>query len=173
MTINIRQTEPHDLAALMAIYDHARRFMQTHGNPNQWIDGYPSEAYISQEIHDKHSYVCETEDGEIAGTFCFIEGEDPTYARIDNGQWLNDAPYGVIHRMASSGIEKGIAERCIRWCFGQCPNIRVDTHRDNIVMQNILKKSGFTECGIIYTHNGTPRIAYQKDIRAAYRKPNC
>lgn len=42
----------------------------------------------------------------MVGTFCFIVGEDPTYAVIDNGKWLNDAPYGVIHRMASNGKRK-------------------------------------------------------------------
>ncbi|WP_455674590.1 GNAT family N-acetyltransferase [Phocaeicola sp.] len=162
--MNIRQTEPGDLKAVMAIYDYARTFMQAHGNPNQWINGYPSETYILQEINSKHSFVCENEAGEIIGTFCFIMGEDDTYARIDNGKWLNDDLYGVIHRMASNGKEKGLSDKCIRWCFEQHHNIRVDTHHDNIVMQNILKKNGFTECGIIYTHNGTPRIAYQKII---------
>lgn len=162
--MNIRQTELRDLPVVMSIYDIARKFMQEHGNPNQWINGYPSEEYILEEINDKHSFVCENEEGMIIGTFCFIMGEDPTYARIDNGQWLNDAPYGVIHRMAANGKEKGIADQCIEWCFRRHHNIRVDTHHDNVVMQNILKKNGFIECGIIYTHNGTPRIAYQKSI---------
>jgi hypothetical protein len=30
-------------------------------------------------------------------------GKDPTYAVIENGNWLNDEPYGVIHRIASNG----------------------------------------------------------------------
>ena len=166
--MNIRQSTPNDLKALMALYDHARRFMQEHGNPNQWINGYPSEESILQEINSRHSYVCENEEGEPIGTFCFIVGEDPTYARIDNGRWLNDEPYGVIHRMASSGKEKGVADKCIEWCFRQQCNIRVDTHHDNIIMQNILKKHGFEPYGIIYTHNGTPRIAYQRQITSPY-----
>lgn len=162
--MKIRQTTFDDLKPIMAIYDYARQFMKKHGNPNQWINGYPSEEYIQQEIADGHSYVCENEQGEIVGTFCFITGEDPTYTVIDNGKWLNEAPYSVIHRMAANGKEKGIADKCIRWCFEQHHNIRVDTHHDNYVMQNILKKNGFEECGIIYTHNGTPRIAYQKSV---------
>lgn len=160
--INIRQTECHDLKDVMAIYASARKFMQEHGNPNQWINGYPSEEYILQEINDKHSFVCEDGEGAIVGTFCFIIGEDPTYAHIENGEWLNDAPYGTIHRIASNGKEKGISERCIQWCYAQHNNIRVDTHRENLIMQHVLKKNGFKECGIIYVSNGTPRIAYQK-----------
>lgn len=160
--MKIRQTVSEDLNAVMAVYAYARKFMQEHGNPDQWINGYPSEELIMQEINKKHSFVCENEEGGIVGTFCFIIGEDPTYLRIENGGWLNDAPYGVIHRMASNGREKGISGQCIRWCFTQHDNIRVDTHRDNIIMQNVLKKYGFKECGIIYAANGTPRIAFQK-----------
>jgi RimJ/RimL family protein N-acetyltransferase len=40
----------------------------------------------------------------------------------------------------------------------------VDTHQDNVVMQRILEKLGFTYCGIIFVANGTPRLAYQKKI---------
>lgn len=162
MTIRISQS--NDLDTIMDIYSYARRFMKEHGNPNQWINGYPSAELIMKEIADKNSYVCEDENGTIIGTFCFIPGEDPTYTRIDDGEWLNNDPYYVIHRMATNGKQKGIAAACLAWCFEHCNNIRVDTHHDNTVMQNILDKYGFQRCGIIYTHNGTPRIAYQKTL---------
>ena len=51
---------------------------------------------------------------------------------------------------------------CLEWCSSHCPNLRVDTHRDNKVLQNILLKNGFTYCGIIYVKNGTERLAYQR-----------
>lgn len=162
VTMNIRASEIKDLNSVMGIYERARRFMQAQGNSNQWINGYPSEELIKQEIGNNHSFVCENENGEIVGTFCFIIGDDPTYTRIDNGKWLNDHPYGTIHRLASSGKEKGVSDKCIQWCFTQCKNIRADTHHDNTIMQSILKKHGFEECGIIYISNGTARIAYHK-----------
>ena len=56
--MNIRQTRQEDLAEVMAMYDYARRFMQEHGNGNQWINGYPSEELISNEIKASHSFVC-------------------------------------------------------------------------------------------------------------------
>ena len=138
--MNIRQTRQEDLAEVMAMYDYARRFMQEHGNGNQWINGYPSEELISNEIKASHSFVCENEQGELVGTFCYIEGIDPTYLKIYEGEWLNDEPYAVIHRMASNGKQKGISTECLKWAFAHCDNIRIDTHRDNIVMQNLLKK---------------------------------
>lgn len=146
----------------MGIYSHARTFMKETGNSSQWVNGYPSEELITTDIEKGHLYVCIAPENELAGVFCFREGPDKTYATIYNGQWLNDKPYKVIHRMASNGKYKGIADFCLQWCTGQCNNIRVDTHRDNKVMQHILIKNGYTPCGIIYVENGTERIAFHK-----------
>lgn len=158
----IRPTELKDLPLVMGIYEYARSFMRANGNASQWVNGYPSEELIRQEIEDNHSFVCIGEQGEIAGTFCFILGDDPTYRQIYEGAWLNDAPYGVIHRMATNGKQKGVADACFDWCMEQSDNIRVDTHKDNLVMQHILEKRGFRRCGIIYVRDGTERIAYQR-----------
>lgn len=160
----IRPAGLEDLPLVMEIYDYARAFMRANGNVTQWVNGYPSEELIRQEIQDGHSFVCTDGDGEIVGTFCFILGDDPTYQQIYDGAWLNDEPYGVIHRMGTNGRRKGIAEACLNWSFQQSVNIRVDTHRDNLVMQHILEKNGFKRCGIIYVRDGTERIAYQKIV---------
>ena len=89
--MEIRSTEIKDLPLVMEIYDYARAFMCATGNTTQWIDGYPSEVLIRQEIEDGHSFVCIGEQGEILGTFCFILGEDPTYQQIyeEHGSIMN------------------------------------------------------------------------------------
>jgi len=160
--MEIRATQEKDLPLVMEAYCYARAFMRANGNVTQWIDGYPSEALIRQEMEAGHSFVCTDERGDILGTFCFILGEDPTYRQIYEGAWLNDKPYGVIHRLATNGRQKGVSEACLRWCFERWRNIRADTHQDNKVMQHILEKHGFRRCGIIYVKDGTERIAYQK-----------
>ena len=53
---------------------------------------------------------------------------------------------------------------CLDWCAKQHPNLRADTHKDNIIMQNLLTRNGFIRCGIVYVSNGTARIAYQKIV---------
>ena len=50
--MEIRLTELKDLPLVMEIYDNARAFMRANGNATQWIDGYPSESFIRQEIED-------------------------------------------------------------------------------------------------------------------------
>lgn len=159
----IRKATLHDLDRLMEIYDGAKAFMVRSGNPDQWIDGYPQRSIIVADIENGYCHVWD-ECGIIHAVFALIPGEDPTYARIDDGQWLNSKPYAVVHRLAGDGLVANIGQKCLEWCFTKFPNIRVDTHSDNYVMQRILCKMEFCRCGIIHTHNGTPRIAYQKDL---------
>lgn len=161
MKPNIRPATPADLDRLMEIFEAARRFMASTGNPNQWINGYPQRGLIAEEISNGHCYVCENAEGKAIGTFCFVPSPDPNYARIEDGAWLNGAPYHVIHRLASDGSGKGIFKACIAWCASHDSNLRADTHADNKVMQHLLEENGFVRCGIIYVANGTPRIAYQ------------
>ena len=167
----IRKAELKDVDRLMEIFDRARKFMAAHGNANQWINGYPGRDFMESEIKEGHCYACCDEtDGNIIGTFCFIPGPDPTYSHIEDGEWPDDEPYYVIHRLASDGSRNGIGEICFDWCFSHYPNIRIDTHRDNKVMLSLLKKYGFTRCGIIYIANGTPRIAFIKKNEANRKK---
>ena len=90
-----------------------------------------------------------------------MAGPDPTYARIDGGHWLNDEPYYVIHRIASSPKAHGVMREVLRFAFTMTDNIRIDTHRDNQTMRRLLAHYGFTECGIIYLANGDERLAFQ------------
>ena len=160
--MHIRKAKLEEIDVIMDVFEAARQFMNKTGNVRQWIDGYPSKELISGNIRDEGLYVCLADDEQIVGVFYFKVEADKTYAKIYGGAWLNDKPYGVIHRIASSGKQRGIGDACLQWCFEQCGNIRVDTHCDNIVMQNILQRNGYSRCGIIYVANGTERIAFQK-----------
>ncbi len=160
--MKIRKASLADVDRQMLLFDYARAFMRSTGNMHQWTDGYPSREVIEKDIASGNSYVCVDDTNDIVATFCFWQGEDPTYAYIEGGSWLNDAPYGVVHRLAGGGKLKGLGQYCLDWCYEHCPNIRVDTHADNIVMQSLLEKCGYLRCGIIYLANGDPRVAFQK-----------
>lgn len=161
--MEIRQAIPSDLPELMGIYDAAREFMQLNGNRSQWSNGYPGDEIIRGDIQNGTSYIC-IADGQIAGVFSLIMGEDPTYKDIYEGRWLNDKPYGTVHRIAVHVHDKGVASFCLDWCSAKCGNVRIDTHRDNGAMRQLLLKKGFTYCGIIYLPDGTERLAYQKNV---------
>ena len=149
------------LPQILKIYAQARAFMAQNGNPDQWGDAYPPEEMIRRDIENGKCYVNLDGNGILA-VFYFAREEDPTYGNID-GAWLNDKPYGVIHRIAVGENGKGVAAECFRFAYERCGNLRIDTHEKNIPMQRCLAKHGFVRCGTIYLENGDPRIAYQKE----------
>ena len=106
----------------------------------------------------------ELKDGTVIGAFYYIYGvEDPTYINIEDGNWMDFSPYGVVHRMAGSGQLKGTGAAILNWAFEKSGHLRVDTHGDNKVLQNLLGKLGFTHCGTIYVkEDNYPRLAYEK-----------
>lgn len=162
--MHIRTTMPADFDRVMHIYARAREFMASTGNPHQWGDtNWPPSDLIRQDIERGMSHVCE-HDGRVVAVFFFDCGErvEPTYAQIDDGAWIGDDTYGVVHRIASDGTVRGAGEACLRWAYEQCGHLRIDTHECNVPMQNLLAKLGFVRCGIIYVHeDNDPRIAFE------------
>ena len=160
----IRKARPEELDRIMEIYKTAQDFMIATGNPTQWARNYPARELIADDIAGERFYVDE-EDGKIHGCFMFRVFEDPTYGRIDDGEWLSDEPYGVIHRVASDGVTHGLMGRIVPFCEGIIKHLRIDTHADNKVMQKQILKNGFTRRGIVYMEDGSPRIAYEKLVK--------
>ena len=157
--MEIRKSTREDIKQIMAIFTTAKEYMAAHGNKTQWGDGYPGEEILKTDIDAGNSYVI-VNNGIIVGTFSFIIGEEPTYQVIKNGKWTDDRLYGTIHRLASSGIVKGIARACFEYCIKQIDYIRIDTHKDNISMQTAIERFGFHKCGNIYVKGDAERIAY-------------
>ncbi len=162
---SIRRSTPMDIDRIMEVYDVAKRYMRQCGNFGQWTDGYPDKNIILTDIARKNHYLAEDEEGEILMVFTFIIGTDPTYKVIESGAWLNDRPYGTIHRIASNGTQGGMLKACVRYCANMIDNIRIDTHADNSPMQRALHHLNFSLCGVIHLADGSPRLAFQKDFR--------
>lgn len=156
----IRKTTIAEIPKLREIFAIARQFMANTGNPSQWVDGYPSDEQLTQDIESGDSYVVEKNE-KVVATFVLRGGIDPTYNIIYEGKWLNDKPYATIHRIASTGETKGIMHIAMQFAQQQYDNIRIDTHRDNMVMQHLIKKEGFKYCGIIHCWSGDERVAFQ------------
>ncbi len=159
--MNARLATRDDLPEILAIYEAARAYMAENGNPHQWEGGYPSEEILLEDLSLNRLFVCE-DCGETVGVFCYFFGDDPDYGMIYDGKWLNDRPYGVLHRIAVTSHRRGVASFCFDFCFAQCKNLKLDTHRDNIPMQRSLAKNGFRYCGIIRIPTGEEFMAFQK-----------
>ena len=166
--MNVRRATMSDLEDILSVYAAARIYMSEHENPTQWGASYPPVELVVSDIEGGLSWVitdiCPSEDKEtVLGVFAFLPDGDPIYNNIE-GKWLNDLPHAAIHRVASSGERRGILGACIDFCISRSDNLKIDTHRDNITMQNALKKQGFVACGRIFLENGEDRIAYQRVV---------
>ena len=162
--MRIRKTEINDIVRVLEIYENGRQYMRQNGNLEQWNNNYPSKEVVDEDISNGWSYVVIDEDtSEIIGVFAYLPGPDITYRKIYEGKWPNDKDYYVIHRIAVAVHRRGVASFIYEYCLKNSDVIRIDTHNDNIPMQNSLKKNGFSYCGIIHLLNGDERLAYQKE----------
>ena len=162
--LHIRKAVKSDTPRLKEVFAAARQFMVETGNPTQWTDGYPSDELLQADIDSGDCYTIANDGEHIVATFVLRPGDDPTYSTIYGGAWLSNRPYATIHRIASSGETKGIFATAMEFAMNRYNSIRIDTHRDNTVMQRAIVKAGFTYCGIIHCWNGSERLAYQKDF---------
>ena len=173
----IRPAAASDLPALRPVFEAAKGIMRADGNLDQWsAPGFPPDSLILRDIARGGGYVIES--SVMPGTtlsvmpgstghltlrayFALLPTPEPTYDRID-GAWLTDEPYGVIHRIASYPEDHGIFAAIIDFAAARYAHLRIDTHRDNRIMQHLIAKHGFTYCGIIWLADGTPRLAYER-----------
>ena len=156
----IRLANKTDIPKLLEIYESAKRFMHTNGNPNQWNGAYPDIDTLLCDIESNHLFAMEDDALGIYGCFALIGGDDPTYAYID-GAWSSDMPYGTIHRIAGDGRKNGVFAECTAFARTKYTHLRVDTHEDNKPMQNAVLRDGFRYAGVIFLANGDPRFAYE------------
>ena len=171
--MNIRATTPKDIDAVMAIIEEARGTIAALGI-DQWQNGSPNRAMITEDMARGQGRVVTDDDGAIIGTFALIYTGEPTYDAIYGGGWGaadkasdGSVAYIAIHRVAISVARrgKGVSSAIISYAeeFARIlgkTSLRIDTHEDNHVMQGAVKKLGFQCRGIIYLENGSPRIAY-------------
>lgn len=158
----IRQATHVDMKDIMMVMMAARQIMRSSGNLHQWDDGYPSVDIIVSDMEKNGGFVLE-EGGMVVAYFAFLASPEPTYEKIYDGRWIdNEQAYHVIHRIASYPDVHHVFRDIMEFAFSKDYNIRIDTHRDNHIMQHNIEKHGFTYCGIIHLASGDERLAYQK-----------
>ena len=180
----IRPATPADIPALRPVFEAAKGIMRADGNHDQWsAPGFPDDSLLLRDIargggfvienrwpvgagHDERKTVMPGLTGHLAAQrivayFALLPSPEPTYDYID-GAWLTDEPYGVIHRMASYPDVHGIFSAVIDYAASRYSHLRIDTHRDNRIMQHLIEKHGFSYCGIIWLEDGTERLAYER-----------
>lgn len=167
----IKRTTENDVTRVMEIIEGAKEEIKNLGI-DQWQNGYPNENTIKNDISRGEAYILE-ENGKIVATAMLSFEGEPTYNNIEEGNWITNDKYGVIHRIAvdNSITNKGYASKLLYKLEQICKkmevySVKIDTHEGNIPMQKLLEKNGYQYCGIIYLEE-TPtvsgkRLAFEK-----------
>ena len=143
-----RRAVPEDMDSIMLIIRQAKNYMRKN-RLDQWQGDYPNEQTFSRDMENGECYVL-TYGGRVCAVFTLSSRPDPHYPGLTDGKWRTDGPYCVLHRNAVSAEFRGCGlsdilmqnvESLSRECGVQA--IRVDTHRKNKAMQNLLRRHGF------------------------------
>lgn len=167
--MDFRKAENKDIPAVIDIINAAQNYLKQQGI-DQWQNNYPNSETIKEDIKQGNSYLIQQRN-EILATAAIIFAKDPTYDYIENGEWITEGKYGVIHRAAVAEEYKGqavmaeIFKNTYKLARSEkAESVRIDTHPDNFSMQRAIEKENFKYCGIIYTSDGSKRLAYEKVI---------
>ena len=165
--MEFRKSSKADLNKIMGIIKQAQDYFKEQGI-DQWQNNYPNKEVIKSDIEREESYVLSKDDNIVATTVISFDKEK-TYDSIYDGKWSSNGKYAVIHRIAVDNNYKGLglSHKIFKYVEELCKtkninSIKIDTHEDNIVMQNLLNKRGFKYCGIIYLEDGDKRLAFEK-----------
>lgn len=169
--MRFRMAQEQDLQKILAVIHQAQEDLKSQG-VDQWQEGYPNEEIVRLDISRGENYVLEDENGEIAGTVVFSFRKEPSYEKIYEGAWKSRDAYAVIHRIAVDRDRKrlGVATEMLDEMIKRCRerkihSVRIDTHKDNKVMQAWIEKNQFVYCGVIYlASSGMKRNAYERRL---------
>lgn len=165
--LHLRPFKSDDIPAVRELFEQGRAFQRSLGFI-QWLDGYPSNEILMQDIELSRGFVFELE-GKIAGyASIFLDG-DNEYERLSH-VWHTPKEYGVIHRLVLGDWARGrhLAAKIIKLCEEIIATkgllaVRVDTGIHNIPMHRLLTRAGYTNSGEHQFVWGT-RFAFEKMI---------
>ncbi len=147
-----RRAEEKDIDAIMLIVRQAKNYLKKN-RVDQWQGDYPDEAAFRDAIAQGECYVMLY--GErVAAMFCVTDKPEPCYDEITDGKWRCDGKYCTLHRIAVSaefrgtGLSDMLIEQVVRIAEEKgADSVRVDTHRKNKAMQQLIKRMGFVYRG--------------------------
>lgn len=143
-----------DVPALLEMAKEASAYLASQG-VDQWTGGYPSRGIFEYDIAHEQGWVFTC--GSVPAGYCAFSMEhEPAYDEID-GDWLTGGDdYAVIHRAMIAPQYRGGGLAKEMFSLGEDlaagygkSSVRTDTHRANGPMHGLLKKLGYTCCGVV------------------------
>lgn len=153
----IRLANKSDAIYIQEVLDDAKKLFKQDGS-DQWqdLDNYPNINTTLNDIEKEQMYIYE-KDNKIVGCVVLSKEEEEAYNIINEGNWLSNDKYYVIHRLAvrNNYYHQGIAKELISHMIkltkdDNIHSIKIDTKKENKRMLSLLKGLGFKEVGVIY-----------------------
>lgn len=135
---------------------------------NQWQGNEkPNLNNFSNLNENKIIYVLE--DKEIIVSTVIIYDKDDDYENNLVGTWNSPKPYVALHRIATlnGARKKGYGRKIIEFAESYArennfKSVRIDTHRENKSMQNLLSSMEYNFVGLVFLDGKRERFAYEK-----------
>ncbi|MEG1492654.1 MAG: GNAT family N-acetyltransferase [Gordonibacter sp.] len=139
---------------------------------------YPSARRLMHSIKNGTTQVVEDAQGHMIAVFAVSFSPDKNYDSAIDGTWLTDTsaqpqPYAEVHWIAVAygarrrGVGVFILETADRIASrGGRTSIRADVYPQNVPIQNMLEKHGYTRCGTIVIKD----VFGRKKARLAYER---
>ncbi len=155
----IRKANKGDLTTLASYARIVAKELHDSG-VNQWSDTYPDYPDFEKDIMRDALFVIEQEN-EVVGSISVLPENDPYYRLL---AWKGNNAL-VVHRlMIHPAFRRNkLGTMLFDYAIDKAKidgydSIKVDTHPDNIRMQNLIKSVGFREVGYM---PGFHRIGYE------------
>ena len=161
-----------DIDAIIGIIEDGREYLKNQNLP-QWQNGYgPKLPQIKSDIECQEGFVL-VHNGKAIGYAALYSGEIAAYPGIYDGSWDNTHKhYVTISRVAISKSHRGkklskpFIDSLINIAINRgFKDIRLDTHKENVIMANIITSAGFKRRGMVkFPFPNGERVAYQRII---------
>lgn len=157
---------------ILPIIKDAQAYLKSNG-VDQWQDGFPNLETLTQDITSRESFLLYKNDEPVAFEVLSFEREELYHNPLEGSLKLK-GKYATLHRTAvkASARGKGISHFMFDFAakYSKASGIkilRIDTHKDNKVMQHIIAREGFTYCELVTLLPGVDRmkrLVFEKEI---------
>ncbi|CDZ75143.1 hypothetical protein ING2D1G_1003 [Peptoniphilus sp. ING2-D1G] len=161
--MKFRKALSKDLAIINKIFKEGSEYLKNSG-----VDQWQGDTVPVAE-NEKDFYVLE-DLGEVVAVGLVMD-YDLQYDIIYDGHWHYEENYLAVHKLATNKRfrRRGCATKLLKEIEDLAMDsdiyvIRIDTHNDNLPMNNLLLKSGYKRAGIVELIDGGIRNAYDKKL---------
>lgn len=156
----IRLANSADIPAIMSIVRSAQLALHELGI-DQWQDGYPTSAIITEDITLGVGYVACDPNGDIVGYEAVVLTGEEAYKQLPDDVWNTPDEYVVVHRLCvlKGYTRMGVAKQLMSFAAQHAIEhglyaFRIDTHKGNVRMMSLLPQLGFRRVGVVRYKSG-------------------